>query len=68
MKQLYFSFVHSYLNYGNIDWASVNKTKLKTLLRKQKHGVHNIDIELRTLNIYKLNIGIYTFIFITINK
>ena len=35
MKQLYFSFVHSYLNYGNIAWASTNKSKLKTLLYKQ---------------------------------
>ena len=27
IKQLYFSFVHSYLNCGNIAWASTNKTK-----------------------------------------
>ena len=68
MKQLYFSFVHSYLNYGNIAWASTNKTKLKTLLRKQKHGVRIIYFEdkfthakpllqdLGALNIYQLNI------------
>ena len=45
MKQLYFSFVHSYLNYGNIAWASTNKTKLETLLRKQTHGVRIIYFE-----------------------
>ena len=45
MKQLYFSFVHSYLNYGNIAWASTNKSKLKTLLYKQKHGARIINFK-----------------------
>ena len=31
-----FSFIHSYLNYGNIVWASVTQTKLKKLASKQK--------------------------------
>ena len=31
MKQLYFSFIHSYLNYGNIAWASTNKSNLISL-------------------------------------
>ena len=74
MKQLYFSFVHSYLNYGNIAWASTNKSKLKTLLYKQKHGARIINFkdkfthaepllqELRALNIYQLNI-IQTLLF-----
>ena len=68
LKQLYFSFVHSYLNYGNIAWASTNITKLKPLLRRQKHGSRIINFqdklthakpllqELRALNIYQLNI------------
>ena len=29
LKNLYFSFMHSCLNYGNIVWASTNTTKLK---------------------------------------
>ena len=29
LKSLYFSFIHSYLNYGNIVWASASTTKLK---------------------------------------
>ena len=31
MKQLYFSFIHSYLNYANIAWASTNKSNSKAL-------------------------------------
>ena len=30
LKNLYFSFIHSYLNYGHIVWASTSRTKLKT--------------------------------------
>ena len=68
LKQIYFSCIHSYLNYGNISWASTNKTKLKTLLRRQKHGARIINLqdrlthakpllqELKALNIYQLNI------------
>ena len=37
-KQLYFYFIHSYLSYGNIAWASTNKSKLNTLHRRQKHA------------------------------
>ena len=28
MINLYFSFIHTYINYGNIAWASTTKTKL----------------------------------------
>ena len=31
MKQLYFSFIHGYLNYANIAWASTNKSNLISL-------------------------------------
>ena len=41
-KQLYFSFIHSYLNYGNIVWASTNKSKLEVLFRRQKHATRVI--------------------------
>ena len=29
LKNLYFSFIHGYLNYGNIVWDSTSTTKLK---------------------------------------
>ena len=68
-KQLYFSFIHTYLNYGNLAWGSTNKTKLSVLLRRQKHASRIIYFkdkytharpllkELNALNIYQLNIN-----------
>ena len=39
MKQLYFSFIQSYLNYAIIAWASTNKSNLICLYRHQKHAI-----------------------------
>ena len=39
MKQLYFSFIHSYFNYANIAWASINQSNLISLYRHQKHAI-----------------------------
>ena len=66
-KQLYFSFIHSYLNYGNIA-SGANKSKLNILLKRQKHDARIIYFEdkfthakplmqkVKALNIYQLNI------------
>ena len=66
LKSLYFSFIHSYLNYGNIVWASVTQTKLKKLASKQKQAIRIFENEncnikesmtkMKILNIYRLNI------------
>ena len=66
LKNLYFSFIHSYLNYGNIAWASTSTTKLKKLASKQKQAlrilnneftdIREIMVRMKVLNIYKLNI------------
>ena len=37
LNQLYFSFIHSYVNYPNIAWASTSKSKLERLYHCQKH-------------------------------
>ena len=37
-KSLHFSFIHLYLNYGNIVWRSTNKTNKKRLASKQKQA------------------------------
>ena len=66
LKSLYFSFIHNYLNYRNIVWASVTQTKLKNFASKQKQAIgifenENCNIKksmtkMKILNIYKLNI------------
>ena len=38
LKQLSFSFIHNYVNYANIAWASTSKSKLERLCRCQKHA------------------------------
>ena len=43
LKQLYFSFIHSYINYANIVWSSTHKSKLERLYRHQKHAAHLIN-------------------------
>ena len=42
LKNWYFSFIHSYLNYGNIVWASTSRTKLKKLVSKQKQALRMV--------------------------
>ena len=66
LKNLYFSFIHSYMNYGNIVWASTSRTKLKKLSSKQKQAlrivyneytdIKEIMVRMKVLNIYKLNV------------
>ena len=68
LTQLYYSFVHTYLNYANIAWGSTEKSKLQCLYRRQKHAIRLINfadrythskpffIEMKILNIYELNV------------
>ena len=42
MKTLYFSFFHSYLNYGNIGWASTTKSKFMKIASQQEQAVSAI--------------------------
>ena len=68
LKQLYFSFIHSYANYANIAWASTCKSKLERLYRCQKHAARVIYLkdwythaspllnDMKALNVFKLNI------------
>ena len=70
LKTIYFSYIHSYLNYlnyANIAWASTYFTKLKTIHYQQKHAariIFNEDVlihsrsllrSLNALNIYHIN-------------
>ena len=68
LKLLYFSHIHSLMNYANIVWGSANKTALNSLYKKQKNAcriIFRMDKftpsrplfkELQALNIFQLNI------------
>ena len=43
LKSIYFAYIHSYLNYANIAWASTYRTKLKTIHFHQKHAVRSVQ-------------------------
>ena len=44
LKQLYFLFIHNYVNYANIASAITSKSKLERLYRCQKHAARVIFI------------------------
>ena len=68
MVKLYYSYIHCFLNYANLAWASTNKTNLHKIHIKQKHAIRVVANEtryahskplmrsLQILNIYQLNI------------
>ena len=68
LQQLYFSFVHSHLTYGNIAWGSTYKSNLNSLYRRQKHALRIINFKERNyptkilfqnsniLTLYEINI------------
>ena len=68
LKTICFSYIHSYLNYANIAWASTRISKVKPLLYKQKQAARIIFNEghlshskplfkiLNFLNVYKIKL------------
>ena len=68
LKCIYFAYIHSYLNYANIAWASTYRTKLKAIYLLQKRAVRIVFNEnnmthsrpllrsLNPLNIYLINL------------
>ena len=62
-KNAYFSFIHSYFNYGNIAWGNTYKTKLKKIFTYQKKTARVIFFG-DTLAHYKqlmLNMNVFNF-------
>ena len=67
-KNVYFSFIHSYINYGNIAWGSTYKTKLRKIFTNQKKAARIIFfadrlahakplvLDMNALNVYQINI------------
>ena len=68
LLQICFSFIHIYISYANIAWASTFKTKLQGILKKQKHAARitfhasTLDHarpllkEMKALNVYQINL------------
>ena len=66
--KIYFSFIHIYISYANIAWASSFKTKPQGILKKQKHAAritfpanrfdHSRPLlkEMKALNFYQINL------------
>ena len=79
LLKTYFSFIHIYISYANIAWASTFKTKLQGILKKQKHAaritfhVNRLDYarpllkEMKPLNVYQINLIQIQFKFINQN-
>ena len=71
-KNIYFSFMHSYINYGNIGWGITSKTKLKKIFTYQKKSARVIFfadglahakplmLDFNALNVYQVNMHIKT--------
>ena len=65
---LHYSYIHSYLNYGNLAWGSTYLKNLKKLHSQQKHAIRIVHSKTKfehakelfksacVLNLYKLNI------------
>ena len=79
LLKIYFSFIHIYISYANIAWASTFKTKLQGILKKQKHATritfhaNRLDHarpllkEMKAFNVYQINL-ILTLRFMHKNK
>ena len=67
MVSLYYSFIYSYLNYGNITWCSMSITKHKKLASKQKQAPQTSPI-LNSFIYSYLNYGNITWCSMSITK
>ena len=68
LLSLYYSYIHSYVNYANLTWGSTHRTSLKKIYSQQKHALRIIHIKdkfyhtkelfkyCNILNVYKLNL------------
>ena len=67
-ENVYFSFIHSCINYGNIAWGSTSKIKLRKIFTYQRKGAGAIffadrfahaklsTLAMNALNVYQINI------------
>ena len=77
LLSLYHSYMHSYINYGNIAWRSAIRTKICS---QQKHAIQivyskdrlshirELFMECKVLNVYQVNIGKILFLCIKLTQ
>ena len=56
LLSLYFSYIHSYMDYANLAWVSTHKTNLKKIHSQQKHAlriVYNKDRYYHTKELFR---------------
>ena len=80
LRSIYFPYIHSCQNYGNIAWVSTYRTKLKMIHFHQRHAVHIIVNEakltqsrpllqsLNALTIYQVNLYQHLAFMYKLNK
>ena len=54
LSVLYYSFIHSYINNGDIAWGRINRTNLKKINSQQKHVIQIIDRKAKFMDGKKL--------------
>ena len=54
LVMLYYFFIHTYTNYGNIAWGSTNRTNLEKINIKRKYSVWIIHSKDRFTHARKL--------------
>ena len=56
LLSLYLSYIHTYINYTNLTWASTHKTNLEMIHSQQKHAlriVYNKDRYYHTKELFR---------------
>ena len=65
---LYYAYIHTYINYANLAWASTIRTNLKKIHSQQKHAIRiifrkdkfsrtkELFVQNKVFNVYQLNI------------
>ena len=56
LLSLYLSYIHTYINYTNLTWASTYKTNLEMIHSQQKHAlriVYNKDRYYHTKELFR---------------
>ena len=68
LLSLYYAYIHTYINYANLAWASTIRTNLKKIHSQRKHAIRiifrkdkfsrptELFVQNKVFNLYQLNI------------